>query len=355
MKVATIFGTRPEIIRLSLIFPLLDNYFEHVMINTQQNFTNTLNKIFFKQLKIREPDYNLNVDTSNIGTQLSDTIRKTFDVLRKERPDWLLVLGDTYSGLSAIPASNLQIKIAHMEAGMRCYDWRVPEERNRTVIDHLATINLPYTNYSRENLIRENIHPSKIFVIGNPIVEILNQFKKEINSSTILKRLNLKPNGYILVTAHRSENVDNKETLASLMESLSLLKKVFDKRIIFPVHPRTLNKIINKPKGVEMFSPVGLFDFTKLEQNAFCVISDSGTVPEECLFYNKPCVTIRKATERTEYVEAGSSMLSEIQPDQLVDAVNIMTTSKTNYSWDERLGDGKTSRKVIQILQGENQ
>jgi UDP-N-acetylglucosamine 2-epimerase (non-hydrolysing) len=139
------------------------------------------------------------------------------------------------------------------------------------------------------------------------------------------------------------------------MDSLSLLKKVFDKRIIFPVHPRTLNKIINKPKGVEMFSPVGLFDFTKLEQNAFCVISDSGTVPEECLFYNKPCVTIRKSTERTEYIEAGSSMLSEIHPDQLVDAVNIMTTSKTNYKWDDRLGDGKTSRKVIQILQGENQ
>jgi len=355
MKVATIFGTRPEIIRLSLIFPLLDEHFEHVMINTQQNFNDNLNKIFFKQMNIREPDYNLNVDTTNFGTQISDTMKKTFDVLKKEKPDWLLVLGDTYSGLSALPASNLGIKIAHMEAGMRSYDWRVPEERNRTVIDHLATINLPYTNYSRENLIRENIHPSKIFVIGNPIVEILNHFKKEINSSSILKRLNLKPNEYILVTAHRSENVDNKQTLASLMESLSLLKKVFDKRIIFPVHPRTLNKIINKPKGVEMFSPVGLFDFTKLEQNAFCVISDSGTVPEECLFYNKSCVTIRKATERTEYIEAGSSMLSEIHPDQLVDAVNIMTTSKTDYKWDDRLGDGKTSRKVIQVLQGENQ
>jgi UDP-N-acetylglucosamine 2-epimerase (non-hydrolysing) len=355
MKVATIFGTRPEIIRLSLIFPLLDYRFEHVMINTQQNFNDNLNKIFFKQMNIREPDYNLNVDTTNFGTQISDTMKKTFDVLQKEKPDWVLVLGDTYSGLSALPASNLGIKIAHMEAGMRSYDWRVPEERNRVIIDHLSTVNLPYTHYSRENLIRENIHPSKIFVIGNPIVEILNHFKKEIESSNILKKLNLKENKYILVTAHRSENVDNPITLHKLMDSLKLLKQIYDVRIIFPIHPRTINNIKNKPKGVEMFSPLGFFDFTKLEKNAFCIISDSGTIPEECLFYNKSCVTIRKATERTEYIESGSSMLCEIHPDRIVDAVHILTTPKPNYKWDYRLGDGKTSRKVIQILEGETQ
>jgi len=349
----TIFGTRPEIIRLSLVFPLLDKHFEHVMVNTQQNFTDTLNKIFFRQLGIREPDHNLNVNTSNFGVQLADTMRKTFNVLKQEKPDYLLILGDTYTGLSAIPASNLNIPIAHMEAGMRSYDWRVPEEKNRIIIDHLAKINMPYTQYSRDNLIRENIHPSKIFVIGNPIVEILNHFKKEIESSQILKQLNLKPNGYILVTAHRSENVDNPLTLKLLMDALVLLKKIFNKRIIFPIHPRTLNKLKTKPKELEMFSPIGLFDFTKLEKNAFCVISDSGTVPEECLFYNKPCVTIRDATERVEYVESGSSMLSAIRPDNLVDAVNIMTSKKTKYEWDYRLGDGKTASKVIQILQGD--
>jgi UDP-N-acetylglucosamine 2-epimerase (non-hydrolysing) len=354
MKLMSIFGTRPEIIRLSKIFPLLDSNFDHVMVNTYQNYTTELNKIFFKELGIRSPDYNLGVATKNYGDEISDVIKKSEKVLLKEKPDMILILGDTNSGLSCIPAAHQGIKIAHLEAGMRSYNPLTPEEKNRVLIDHLSTVLLPYTQYSRENLIRENIHPSKIYTVGNPIIEVIEYYMPKIEESKILQKLKLKKNDYFLVTAHRSENVDNIESLKNIFSGLEKIFQRFGKKIIYPIHPRTTSKLknIKIPNGVELIDPLGFFDFTNLEKNAFCVLTDSGTVPEEMLYFKKPCVTIRESTERPEIIEAGSNILSGLEPENILRATESITSGTPDWKWHESLGDGKTSRKVINILHG---
>jgi UDP-N-acetylglucosamine 2-epimerase (non-hydrolysing) len=354
MKVMSIFGTRPEIIRLSRIFALLDTNFEHVMVNTSQNYTKELNSVFFDDLKIRKPDYDLKVNTEAYGVEVADVIVKTEKLLKREKPNILLILGDTNSGLSAIPAAHQGIKIAHLEAGMRSYDFRMPEEKNRVMIDHLSTVLLPYTPYSRENLIRENIHPSKIFVIGNPIIEVIEHYMPKIEKSKILQKLKLKKNNYFLVTAHRSENVDNLKSLKNIFSGLEKIHQKFGKKIIYPIHPRTTSKMknIEIPKGIELIDPLGFFDFTYLEKNAFCLLTDSGTVPEEALYFKKPCVTIRETTERPEIIEAGSNILSGLIPENILRSTESITSGKPDWQWKEALGDGKTSRKVINILHG---
>jgi len=354
MKIMSIFGTRPEIIRLSRIFALLDTNFEHVMINTSQNYTKELNSVFFDDLNIRKPDYDLKVNTEAYGVEVADVIVKTEKLLKKEKPDILLILGDTNSGLSAIPAAHQGIKIAHLEAGMRSYDFRMPEEKNRVMIDHLSTVLLPYTPYSRENLIRENIHPSKIFVIGNPIIEVIEHYVPKIEKSKILQKLKLKKNDYFLITAHRSENVDDLKSLKNIFSGLEKIHQKFGKKIIYPIHPRTTSKMqnIKIPKGIELIDPLGFFDFTYLEKNAFCLLTDSGTVPEEALYFKKPCVTIRETTERPEIIEAGSNILSGLNPENILRSVESITSGKPDWQWKEALGDGKTSRKVINILHG---
>ena len=354
MKVMSIFGTRPEIIRLSRIFSLLDKNFEHVMVNTLQNYTNELNSIFLRDLQVRRPDYNLNITTGQFAREVSEIISKTDRILRKEKPDVLLLLGDTNSGLSAIPAANQGIRIAHLEAGMRSYDHRMPEEKNRVIIDHLSSILLPYTVYSRENLIRENIHPSKIFVVGNPIIEVINHCLPKIEKSRIMQKLKVKKDNFFLVTAHRTENVDNSRTLKNIFSGLEQIYLKFRKKIIYPIHPRTVSKMkkLKPPKGVSLIKPLGFFDFTKLEKNAFCLISDSGTIPEETLYFKKPCVTIRESTERPETIEAGSNILAGTKPSQLLESVKTITSSKPQWQWDKMLGDGKTATRVINILQG---
>ena len=350
----SIFGTRPEIIRLSRIFPALDSNFKHVMVNTSQNYTPELNAIFFSELGIRKPDYNLKIETSQFGVEVADIIKKTEKILIKEKPDALLILGDTNSGLSAIPAAHLGIKIIHLEAGMRAYDFRMPEDKNRTLIDHLSSVLLPYTDYSRENLIRENIHPSKIYVIGNPIVEVIEYYLPKIEKSKILQKMKLKTKDYFLITAHRSENVDQIENIKKLFSSLQKIQKKFKKRIIFPMHPRTLSKIkkLKIPNEIEIIKPLGFLDFTKLEKNAFCLITDSGTVPEESLYFKIPSVTIRETTERPEYVEAGSNILSGLEPNDVVRAVDLITSKNIELEWNSRLGDNLTSSKVLNILSG---
>ena len=354
MKIMSIFGTRPEIIRLSRIFPLLDKNFEHIMVNTSQNYTKELNSVFFDDLSIRKPDYDLKVNTEAYGVEVADVIVKTEKLLKKEKPDILLILGDTNSGLSAIPAAHQGIKIAHLEAGMRSYDFRMPEEKNRVMIDHLSTVLLPYTHYSRENLIRENIHPSKIFVIGNPIIEVIKHYMPKIEKSKIFQKLKLKKNNYFLVTAHRSENVDNVKSLKNIFSGLEKIHQKFGKKIIYPIHPRTSSKIKNMeiPKGIDLIEPLGFFDFTYLEKNAYCLLTDSGTVPEETLYFKKPCVTIRDTTERPEIIEAGSNILSGLMPDDMLRSTESITSGKPDWQWNEALGDGKTSRKVINILNG---
>jgi len=354
MKIMSIFGTRPEIIRLSRIFALLDKNFEHIMVNTSQNYTKELNSIFFDDLNIRKPDYDLKVNTEAYGVEVADVIVKTEKLLKKEKPDILLILGDTNSGLSAIPAAHQGIKIAHLEAGMRSYDLRMPEEKNRVMIDHLSTVLLPYTHYSRENLIRENIHPSKIFVVGNPIIEVIEHYMPKINKSKIFQKLKLKKNNYFLVTAHRSENVDNQKSLKNIFSGLEKIHKKFNKTILYPIHPRTISKIkhIEIPKGIKLIDPLGFFDFTYLEKNAFCLLTDSGTVPEEALYFKKPCVTIRDSTERPEIIEAGSNILSGLKPENIVRSTESITMDKPDWQWKEALGDGKTAKKVINILHG---
>ena len=354
MKIMTIFGTRPEIIRLSRIFPLLDDNFQHIMVNTNQNFTSELSSNFFKELKLRNPDYNLGVKTGNFGLEISDILKKTSKIIKSENPDCLLILGDTNSGLSCIPAAHQGTKIIHLEAGMRSYNPFSSEEKNRVVIDHLSTVLLPYTQYSKENLIRENIHPSKIYTIGNPIIEVIEHYMPQINKSTILQKLKLKKNNYFLVTAHRSENVDNIKSLKNILSGLEKIHKKFNKKIIYPIHPRTLSKIKNImiPNGIKLIDSLGFFDFTNLEKNAFCVLTDSGTVPEEMLYFQKPSVTIREYTERPEIIEAGSNILSGLNPENMLRATESITAGKPDWEWNKVLGDGKTARKVINILHG---
>jgi UDP-N-acetylglucosamine 2-epimerase (non-hydrolysing) len=352
----SIFGTRPEIIRLSRIFPLLDKHFKHVMVNTSQNFTNELNGLFLKELGIRKPDYDLKISTKNYGDEIADVIKKIDVLLLKEKPDLVLILGDTNSGLSAIPAAHHGIKIVHLEAGMRSYDYRMPEEKNRIIIDHLSSLLFPYTQYSKENLQRENISPRKIFVIGNPIVEVLNFYSKKIDSSKILQKLKLESNKYFLVTAHRSENVDNIYQLKQILSGLEKLNKKFHKRIIFPIHPRTLNKLkhFKIPKCIETSKPLGFFDFTHLEKHAFCLITDSGTVPEESFYFKKPCVIIRESTERPEYLETGSTIISGLDPRDIVQSVYLITSHTSDWQWDKSLGDGNTASKVVNIMRGKS-
>ena len=350
----SIFGTRPEIIRLSRIFEQIDKNFEHIMVNTSQNFTRELNSIFFDDLKVRKPDFDLKINTDAYGPEVADVIIKTEKLLKKENPDILLILGDTNSGLSALPAAHQGIKVAHLEAGMRSYDFRMPEEKNRVMIDHLSTLLLPYTPYSRENLIRENIHPSKIYVVGNPIIEVIDFYLPKIEKSNILSKLKLKKNDYFLVTAHRSENVDDKKSLRNIFTGLEKIYQKYNKKIIYPIHPRTVSKMkgIEIPSGIKIIEPLGFFDFSNLEKNAFCLITDSGTVPEESLYFRKPCVTIRESTERPETIEAGSNILSGLNPEKILQSVNVITSKKPDWEWNTALGDGKTSRKVVNILQG---
>ena len=353
MKVMSVFGTRPEIIRLSRIFELLDSNFDHIMVNTSQNYTPELNAVFFSELGIRKPDYNLKIRTGKFGPEVADIIQKTEEILLKEKPDILLILGDTNSGLAAIPAAHHGVKVVHLEAGMRAYDFRMPEEKNRVLIDHLSSVLLPYTDYSRENLIRENIHPSKIYVVGNPIIEVINYYTSKIEQSTIMEKMKLEPQKYILVTAHRSENVDNPESLGKILEGLGMLHTKFKKRVIYPMHPRTASKLKKKiPKGIEITKPLGFFDFCMLEKNAFCLITDSGTIPEESLYFKVPCVSVRESSERPEYIEAGSNILAGLEPTNLVNAVKHITSIERDWEWNVALGDGKTSSKVVNILRG---
>lgn len=354
MKVMSISGTRPEIIKQSRIYAKLDENFNHIMVFTNQNYTPELSDIFFSDLGVRKPDYNLKIKTDGFGSEVADIISKTEKVMLKEKPDVLVLLGDVNSGLSAIPAAHLGIKIVHLEAGMRSYDKRMPEEKNRVLIDHLATINLPYIQYCRENLIRENIHPSTIYVVGNPIYEVIKYYLPKIEASTILKKLKLDSNEFILVTAHRSENVDNPETLKNILLGLEQVNKKLGKRIIYPMHPRTKSKLKKKdvPKCIEIISPLGFFDFSKLEQNAFCYVTDSGTLPEDALIYKKPCVIIRESFERPEFIEAGCNILSGLDPKNIVESVKTITSAVIDWEWNKSLGDGKTSSKVVNIIQG---
>jgi UDP-N-acetylglucosamine 2-epimerase (non-hydrolysing) len=332
----TILGTRPEIIRLSLIIPLLDRYAEHILVDTGQNYDDRLSGLFFRELCVRKPDVTLNVRGFGFGDQLAQISSRIEPVLLHHRPDRVLILGDTNSGLAAIVARRLGIPIYHMEAGNRCYDDRVPEESNRRIIDHVSHILMPYTYRSRENLLREGIEGRRIYVIGNPIYEVMTHFSDQISASNVLSRLQVKERGFFLVTMHRAENVDIEQRLRNLLEAFTSLSKAHRLPVLCSLHPRTrsqmkrLGIIIDEP-GMRFLEPLGFFDFLRLEQAAFCVLSDSGTVQEESCILGTPNVTIRDVTERPETIECGSSVLAGCESQLIVSLVGLIVGEKARW------------------------
>ena len=352
MRIVTIGGTRPEWIRLSLIIPKLDALCEQILIDTSQNYDANLRDIFFKELGIRKPNYNLNASGS-FGQQLAKIIEPLEAILLKEKPDAFLVLGDTNSSLGAIMAKRLGIRVFHMEAGNRCFDERVPEETNRRLIDHSSDVLLPYTERSRTNLLNEGIHSKDIYVTGNPITEVLSHFHEQIGNSKALEQFSLDPRRYLLVTLHRSENVDDPLRLSKFVEALNSLVYKYEMPIIWSVHPHTRQRLEghNINAGITLSEPLGLFDFIRLEKNAYCVLTDSGTVQEECCIFSVPVVTLRDTTERPETVEAGSNFISGCEPEAILRGIEVVTNGGEWVPPEEYMV-GNVSDKIARIVLG---
>jgi UDP-N-acetylglucosamine 2-epimerase (non-hydrolysing) len=335
MKVLTVLGTRPEIIRLSLLIPALDGACDHVLVHTGQNYDPSLKDVFFDELGVRAPDHFL-AACGTLAEQIAGVLTGAERVMVRERPDRVLVLGDTNSGLAAIIAKRLGIAVYHMEAGNRCYDDSVPEEVNRRLIDHVSDVLMPYTERSRHNLLREGIPGERIFVTGNPILEVMRHFDAAIGESSVLGRLALSPGRYFLVTCHRAENVDVEIRLRSIAEALDRLHQQYDIPVVVSTHPHTASRLralgVATTTGcVKFLEPFGFLDFGALERHARCVLSDSGTVQEECAILGVPNVTLRDVTERPETIECGSNILSGVDPDGIVRCVETVLRLKTGW------------------------
>jgi UDP-N-acetylglucosamine 2-epimerase (non-hydrolysing) len=335
MRLMTILGTRPEIIRLSRVIPLLDGQCEHILVHTGQNYDERLNDLFFDELKVRKPDVCLGIKGTSAADQVGKIIHQCDEAMEKAKPDRLLILGDTNSGLSAIMAKRRGIRVFHMEAGNRCFDDRVPEEVNRRVIDHSSDVLMPYTERSRDNLMTEGIPSRRIYVTGNPIFEVINHYRELTTQSPVLSRLNLKYRGYILLTAHRAENVDDPSRLKNILEGASMVGHEYKIKVICSLHPRTRNKMktfgIHEPENIVFCEPFGFFDFIRLEEYAYCVLTDSGTVQEECCLLKVPNVTIRDTTERPETIEAGSNILCGTKAEDIINAVRLASNRVSNW------------------------
>jgi len=359
MKVMTILGTRPEIIRLCLIIKKLDKACDHVLVHTGQNYDVRLNEIFFKELGLRKPDCFMGAKASSFGEQVGVIFRETEKLILKHKPDRILVLGDTNSGLSAIVAERMGVPVYHMEAGNRCFDLKVPEERNRKVIDSISSFALPYTPGSRENLLIDGVHRSRIMVSGNPIFEVLEAYKDQIEASDALEKLGLKPRGYFLVTAHRAENVDTEPRLKEILGGLRGVAAKWKLPVICSVHPRTKAKLTQHGLKaghslIRFMEPFGFFDFVKLEKNAKLVLSDSGTVQEECCLFRVPAVTMRDTTERPETVACGSNMVSKVNAENILRCAEAMATADTNWAFPEGYPVPDVSERVVKFILGEN-
>jgi len=355
VRIATVFGTRPEIIRLSEIVRLLDRHAEHVLIHTGQNYDPLLSDIFFEELGVRAPDVHLGVKAEGFAGQLSQILARGDAELARTAPDRVLILGDTNSGLLAIAAARRQIPVFHMEAGNRCYDDRVPEEVNRRIIDHCSTVLMPYTARSMENLVREGIARERIFVTGNPIREVLLKAESRIAASAVLDGLQLARGRYAAVTMHRAENVDLEGRLTQLVLGLQGVGAALNVPVIVSVHPRTRERI--RVFGVDasrlvLIDPLGFADFVRLERDAMVVISDSGTVQEECAILGVPNVTIRDVTERPETIEAGSNILSGADPHDLLRAVRVALSTGSDWTPPAEYLATQVSRTVGKILLG---
>jgi len=327
LKVMTIVGTRPEIIRLSRLVPKLDKYTNHVFVHTGQNDDPQLNEVFFRDLDLRKPDYYLGVDTSTMGSTMGDTLKKCEELLVREKPDAVMILGDTNSAIAAIVAERMHIPVYHMEAGNRSFDANVPEELNRKMVDHVSSFNLPYNEYSLRNLLREGINPRFICVTGSPVLEIYDQYKEKISSSKALDQLGLKGQSYFLVSVHRQENVDQKSRLEEVIRCLKAIRDKWGLPVLVSTHPRTKRRLeehgIELVDGITFHAPFGYLDYNQLQVNAKCVISDSGTISEESAILGFPAVSLRDSIERPESLDAGAMILSGLDSENLISSIEL--------------------------------
>ncbi|MGI6076723.1 MAG: non-hydrolyzing UDP-N-acetylglucosamine 2-epimerase [Fastidiosipilaceae bacterium] len=358
MKVMTIVGTRPEIIRLSACIKACDRYFNHILVHTGQNWDYTLNQVFFEELGLRAPDYYLDSVGAHLGETIGNIIAKSYEVIRDENPDALLILGDTNSALSAIAAKRLKVPIFHMEAGNRCWDWNVSEMINRKIVDHISDINLPYTEHSRRYLLAEGLDGKTIFVTGSPMREVLQKHINSIKASDVLSRLQLEPKGYFLVSAHREENIDNEEKFMALMGSINHIAETYKMPVIYSTHPRSRKFIELRDFKfhplVHSLKPFGFFDYNHLQMNSYCVLSDSGTLSEESAMLGFNGVLIRTSTERPEVLDKGTVVIGGVERRDVQQAVELAVAMHEN---DEEVvmaddyADTNVSVKVVKLIQ----
>lgn len=360
MKVITILGTRPEIIRISSVITLLEKTVDHILVHTGQNYDYELNEVFFQDLNVKKPDYFMNIDTSSLGHVYGSILIKTEEILRKEQPHAVLILGDTNSAIAGIMAKRMKIPIYHMEAGNRCFDRNVPEETNRRIIDHTADFNLCYTEHARRHLISEGLPHRRIYVTGSPMREVLNHHMQRILASTALEELQLQPNHYFLVSIHREENVDRRDNLTRLIEAMENITRLYNLPVIVSTHPRTRKRleILDRkdiPDLVRFMKPFGFLDYIKLQMNASCVISDSGTICEESSMLNFPAITVRNAIERPEAMDTGSIIVTGLDPEVILQALKLQMSAEIRSKECCVPDDYKitnTSERVVKLILG---
>ena len=358
LKLMTIVGTRPEIIKMSAIIKKSDKYFDHVLVHTGQNYDYTLNEVFFKDLGLREPDYYLGVVGENIGQTMGNVISKAYDLMVEVKPDAVIVLGDTNSCLSIIAAKRLKVPIFHMEAGNRCKDENLPEEVIRRIVDVTSDVNLCYSEHARRYILDSGVKPEYTYVVGSPMAEVLKESQAEIDKSDVLERLGLEKNRYILLSAHREENIDIEANFFSLMNAVNAMAEYYDMPILYSCHPRSRKFIEQRgfkfDSRVIQSQPLGFFDYNHLQQHAFCVVSDSGTVPEESAYFHFPAVSVRTSTERPEAMDKGVFTIGSISSDQVLQAVNMAVEMHKNG--DDACDvpayvDDNVSTKVVKLIQ----
>lgn len=355
LKVMTLVGTRPEIIKLSRVIAELDKYTDQVLVHSGQNYDYELNEVFFNDLEIRKPDYFLAAAGNSACETIANVIVKTEQVLLKEQPDAFLIYGDTNSCLGAIAAKRHQVPVFHMEAGNRCFDERVPEEINRRILDHISDINLPLTQHGRDYLVREGIQPETVIKTGSCLQEVLEHYHEGIEASRILTKLQLQKKNYFVVSLHREENVDVEKNLSEAIRSIDALATEYDKEVIVSLHPRTAKRIEALGKtftsqNIKLIKPLGFFDYIKLQKDALCVISDSGTITEEAALLNFPAVTVRQSHERPEGMDAGTLIMVGYNADRLLSAVKVSLNRNSSASTISDYQGGAVSRKVLNII-----
>jgi len=358
LKLMTIVGTRPEIIKLSEVIKKSDKYFDHILVHTGQNYDYTLNQVFFENLGIREPNFYLHVVGDNLGQTLGNVLAKSYEIMAQEQPDALLVLGDTNSCLSVISAKRLKIPIFHMEAGNRCFDENLPEEINRRIVDHTSDVNLCYTEHARNYLNLEGVPKERTYVVGSPMAEVLKVNKEKIDDSKVLETLGLEKAKYILLSAHREENIDNEDNFMALMNAVNAMAENYNLPIIYSIHPRSKKFIEHRGfkfhLNVRSLQPFGFADYNHLQQNAFCVVSDSGTIAEEASYFKFPAVSVRTSTERPEALDKGNMVIGSITTEQVLQAVDMAVEMNAQGDLGEDVPnyvDENVSTKVVKLVQ----